>query len=86
MLVTLPFVLLLLDIWPLGRMGAAVSTDSVSASPLLRLIRENSTISAFCASCVITYFAQLQGAGSGPMKNSLPESESRMRSYPTQHT
>ncbi len=55
MLVTLPFVLLLLDWWPLGR--------AVSPSTLSRLAREKLPLLALsAASCVVTYLAQ---AGSG---------------------
>jgi len=69
MLVTLPFVLLLLDYWPLRRMGATVSTGAVSASLLLRLVREKLPLVALsAASCVITYFAQLQGGGIAPQE------------------
>jgi tetratricopeptide (TPR) repeat protein len=67
MLVTLPFVLLLLDYWPLRRMGETDSTGAVSASLLLRLVREKLPLFVLSvASCVITYFAQLQGGGIGP--------------------
>jgi len=67
MIVTLPFVLLLLDYWPLRRMGEASPAGSVSASQLLRLVREKLPLFVLsAASCVITYFAQLRGGGIGP--------------------
>lgn len=67
MLVTLPFVLLLLDYWPLRRMCGTESTGAVSASLLLRLVLEKLPLVALSvASCVVTYFAQLQGGGVAP--------------------
>jgi Tfp pilus assembly protein PilF len=68
MLVTLPFVLLLLDFWPLGRMAvprvktlAASKGDLVSsrALPLKRLILEKAPFFILtAASCVVTYLVQ----------------------------
>ncbi len=50
MLVTLPFVLLLLDVWPLGRFGKA---------PAGRLVLEKAPLFALVAvSSVVTFFAQ----------------------------
>jgi Flp pilus assembly protein TadD len=49
MVVTLPFVLLLLDYWPLGRLRPAVILEKV---PLLALS---------AAACVVTWYAQNQG-------------------------
>lgn len=58
MLVTLPFVLLLLDWWPLKRVGpGALSTPEV-----FRLFREKIPLVALsAASCAITYIAQAEG-------------------------
>ena len=76
MLVTLPFVLLLLDYWPLGRLSlpfqhagtqhATRSTHHVtpqrSRSPSLRLILEKLPFLALSlASCVVTVLAQRRG-------------------------
>jgi len=65
MLVTLPFVLLLLDWWPLGRFG---STPDPSGSParllsrLPRLAWEKAPLLALsAASCIVTYLAQAKG-------------------------
>jgi protein O-mannosyl-transferase len=59
MLVTLPFVLLLLDYWPLGRMG---DQKSKVGSRLPRLITEKIPLFALSAfSCIATLFAQRQG-------------------------
>ena len=76
MLVTLPFVLLLLDYWPLGRLSfpsqhagtqhATCSTHHVtlqhSRSPSLRLLLEKLPFLALSlASCVVTVLAQRRG-------------------------
>ena len=62
MLVTLPMVLLLIDYWPLGRLGAA---PSVGKS--VRLVVEKVPLLALtAASCIVTYQAQL---ASGAVKN-----------------
>ena len=59
MLVTLPFVLLLLDYWPLDRMG---DQKSEFGSQLPRLIMEKIPLFALSAfSCIATLFAQRQG-------------------------
>lgn len=59
MLVTLPFVLLLLDYWPLGRIGGH---KSEVRSRLPRLITEKIPLFALSAfSCIATFFAQRQG-------------------------
>ena len=53
MLVTWPFVLLLLDYWPLGR---------AAATPMGRLVREKLPFFALsAASCVVTFLAQRAG-------------------------
>jgi len=57
MLVTLPFVLLLLDYWPLGRFNAGASHKNTSA--VAGLIREKIPLFVFvAASCSITFFVQ----------------------------
>jgi protein O-mannosyl-transferase len=59
MLVTLPFVLLLLDYWPLGRVGGQ---KSKVGSRLRRLIAEKFPLFALSAlSCIATLLAQRQG-------------------------
>src|SRR6476646_3127903 len=59
MLVTLPFVLLLLDYWPLGRLGGK---KSEVGSRLRRLIAEKVPLFALSTcSCIVTWFAQRQG-------------------------
>ncbi len=59
MLVTLPFVLLLLDYWPLGRIGGQ---KSEVGSRLRRLITEKIPLFALSAlSCIATLLTQRQG-------------------------
>jgi tetratricopeptide (TPR) repeat protein len=59
MLVTLPFVLLLLDYWPLGRIE---SRKSEVGSRLRRLITEKVPMfSLSICSCIVTLFTQRQG-------------------------
>src|SRR6476620_2131702 len=59
MLVTLPFVLLLLDYWPLGRLE---DQKSEVGSRLRRLIAEKVPLFALSTcSCIVTWFAQRQG-------------------------
>jgi protein O-mannosyl-transferase len=60
MLVTVPFVLLLLDYWPLQRFQ--IATSNVQSSSLLRLISEKLPFFALSvASCVITFLVQRKG-------------------------
>jgi tetratricopeptide (TPR) repeat protein len=59
MLVTLPFVLLLLDYWPLGRIGAQKSEVRRRLPGLITEKTPLFVLSAF--SCVATLFAQRQG-------------------------
>ncbi|MBW2174431.1 MAG: tetratricopeptide repeat protein [Deltaproteobacteria bacterium] len=73
MLVTLPFVLLLLDYWPLKRLTKASSKDAArrqipqprnlnQMSYSLRLVREKIPFFVLSgASCVVTFFAQQHG-------------------------
>ena len=59
MLVTLPFVLLLLDYWPLGRLEGQ---KSEVGSRLRKLITEKVPLFALSTcSCIVTWFAQRQG-------------------------
>ena len=82
MLVTLPFVLLLLDYWPLGRIAEwgmrsadsrlaaqsqLVNRKSQIANPLLPLLLEKAPFLALSlASCVVTYLVQAKGAAMAP--------------------
>jgi protein O-mannosyl-transferase len=60
MLVTWPFVLLLLDIWPLRRIE--LSTFNFQLSTLKRLLLEKTPFFLLtAASCVVTFFAQRAG-------------------------
>ncbi|MFL6505093.1 MAG: tetratricopeptide repeat protein [Candidatus Udaeobacter sp.] len=62
MLVTLPFVLLLLDYWPLGRFGGQ---KSEVGGRLRRLITEKIPLFALSVlSCIVTLFTQRQGPNS----------------------
>jgi tetratricopeptide (TPR) repeat protein len=59
MLVTLPFVLLLLDLWPLGRLAAPGSRRLVEAGPLARAAAEKLPLLALAAvSAAVTYAVQ----------------------------
>lgn len=81
MLVTLPFVLLLLDIWPLGRIDLSeygdASRDKRDKRPrtgivLMRLAKEKIPLFALvAASCLVTFAAQRSGGAVQPME-SLP--------------
>jgi tetratricopeptide (TPR) repeat protein len=66
MAVTLPFVLLLLDFWPLGRVhppGAAPGAPSSLPQVAGRLVLEKLPLFALAAlSCAVTYFVQREGA------------------------
>ena len=69
--VTLPFVLLLLDYWPLGRTRWAkpATGESVKAPPR-QLLKEKLPFLALAAvSCVVTYWAQQAGGTVVPMVN-----------------
>jgi tetratricopeptide (TPR) repeat protein len=68
MLVTLPFVLLLLDYWPLGRLGS--STLNSQLSTLLRLLLEKLPFFALSAgSSVVTFLVQ---SGSHVVSMTMP--------------
>jgi tetratricopeptide (TPR) repeat protein len=59
--VTLPFVLLLLDYWPLGRMGqkAEIGQESGAGASVCGLVREKVPLMALAAAaCVVNYFAE----------------------------
>ena len=60
MVVTLPFVLLLLDYWPLGRIRSTKSaTGEIRQSSFRKLVKEKLPFFALTAgSCVVTYLAQ----------------------------
>lgn len=69
MLVTLPFVLLLLDYWPLMRLNPNEKTVGFDATGLLRLIVEKIPFFVLSAlSCVLTMFAQKQGGAVAPLE------------------
>jgi len=62
MLVTLPFVLLLLDYWPLGRVGDIVSGAEKKVRAYSRLVYEKIPLFALAAgSCVVTLIVQRHG-------------------------
>ena len=76
MAVTLPFVLLLLDYWPLGRFGRSVSKSNVDTHtvmtrlPFSRLLSEKIPLFALVAlSCLVTIFAQWKGGAVKPLEN-----------------
>jgi len=58
MLVTLPFVLLLLDYWPLGRTGVELSTSDGRPRVYWKLFREKLPLFAMTGmSCLMSYYA-----------------------------
>ncbi len=60
MLVTLPIVLLLMDFWPLGRLGRPQGYPAWSE--VLRLMKEKAVLFALAGcSCVLTFWAQRAG-------------------------
>jgi tetratricopeptide (TPR) repeat protein len=63
MLLTLPFVLLLLDYWPLGRLPTGASLKSFFNSALILLREKIPLIAVSGAAGVITYLAQQSGGG-----------------------
>lgn len=72
MLVTLPFVLLLLDYWPLNRFpagGTGTAAPGGFLEPLSRLLLEKAPLFLLAAaSCVVTYLAQQRGGSVGPQE------------------
>ena len=59
MLVTLPFVLLLLDFWPLGRMTNRATSQSANRASLTKIVMEKLPFLALTLlSSVVTYLAQ----------------------------
>jgi tetratricopeptide (TPR) repeat protein len=69
MVITLPFVLLLLDYWPLGRTGTPAATEG-RGRPWTRLVWEKAPLFAFsAASAAITMVAQKAG---GAIHNEFP--------------
>ena len=67
MLVTLPFVLLLLDYWPLERIGPTISPKNGKAgtkySLFYLLIEKVPLFAMAAASCIVTYTVQQKGSG-----------------------
>jgi Flp pilus assembly protein TadD len=61
MLVTLPFVLLLLDGWPLGRVAASGRARPGAASPGRLVLEKLPLFALSAASSVVTYLAQQRG-------------------------
>ncbi len=69
MLVTLPFVLLLLDYWPLGRMRLEGTAAKDGRLPVSKLVREKAPLLALSvASSVVTYLAQQHGKAVGSLE------------------
>ena len=64
-LVTLPFTLLLLDYWPLGRLSPSDSGRPISSAALLRALLEKLPLFALVAAAsVVTYLAQVRARAS----------------------
>jgi tetratricopeptide (TPR) repeat protein len=77
MLVTLPFVLLLLDYWPLKRLALPNSQSSIFNSQSLRvllpiIIEKIPLFLLSTASCVITFIVQKQGGAVGSLEHYSP--------------
>lgn len=69
MLVTLPFVLLLLDYWPLMRLNPNEKTGGFDVRHSLRLVIEKAPFFAMSGvSCVLTVLAQKQGGAVAPLE------------------
>jgi len=74
MLVTLPFVLLLLDYWPLGRFSSegsgptGVPVPPATVSPHRLILEKLPLLSLSAASCVVTFMAQKSGNAMVPME------------------
>ena len=74
MLVTVPFVLLLLDYWPLGRTSLAAAADGSAKEPTPwgRLFREKAPMIALAvAASVLTFAAQKEGGAMTLMEREL---------------
>lgn len=74
MLVTVPFVLLLLDVWPLGRTSFAAAADGSrgAAVPWARLALEKAPLFLMAiAASLVTYLAQKEGGAMGAMERDL---------------
>jgi tetratricopeptide (TPR) repeat protein len=72
MLVTLPFVLLVLDVWPLGRTSIAGPADGRAGSPLAwrRLLLEKVPLAGLSIlSSIVTYAAQQEGSAVATFEN-----------------
>ena len=71
MIVTLPFVLLLFDFWPLLRIQSMLDKKEISASKIFAyLIREKIPLFVLAAiSCLITFFVQQQGGAIASVKS-----------------
>jgi len=70
MLVTLPFVLLLLDYWPLNRIrfGEPDTSDSQPGTPMSVLLLEKLPLFALTAVfCIVAFLAQQQGGATGSL-------------------
>jgi len=75
MLVTLPFALLLLDYWPLGRLGDSVSGAEKKTRIYWRPVYEKIPLFVFAASsCVVTFLVQRRGGAMEEMRGvTLPD-------------
>ncbi|MBI4577054.1 MAG: tetratricopeptide repeat protein [Planctomycetes bacterium] len=74
MLVTLPFVMLLLDLWPLGRLGRATSTGRTARREpwTWALIREKLPFLALAAASALATFLVQRGGGAVTAVEAMP--------------
>jgi tetratricopeptide (TPR) repeat protein len=91
MLVTLPFVMLLLDYWPLNRFSAIMTTESGRRARMphalrriVPLLAEKLPLMALStASCIITFYAQQHGRAVAPIQSFplIPRIENAIIAY-----
>ncbi len=73
MLVTLPFILLLLDYWPIGRLGLTHSPLQINTSTISKLVIEKIPLFTLSlVSCIITYQVQRASGAMGREGELMP--------------
>jgi tetratricopeptide (TPR) repeat protein len=61
MLVTVPFTLLLLDVWPLGRLNVASPWGTLRRRTVVLVVEKIPLVALVAASCILTWLAQHAG-------------------------
>ncbi len=72
MVVTLPFILLLVDAWPLGRFGPAAPAESLRRISIRRAVAEKVPFLALSAAICVTTVAAQRGGGAVQDLTALP--------------